>query len=160
MSTERTNQHLVRWNSLSERLFGAAADVTAAEAEELLKTAGIDPTGLKDSLFQRLLERAERYSGAGRPVPPVLQRALEDLQPASGRKVEEATVSRTAQLAIARLLREIAELPERMSSGIAPTFTAAYRDRKELSARDNKILDEVAQELQERIRTRRPETHE
>lgn len=153
MKTEFSDQRLARLNRLSERLFGEAVEIEPAEAEELLKTAGIDPARLKGALYQRMLERSRGYSDAGQLQPPLLRQALEDLKPVSEGSKTEGTMAWTARLAVTRLLSQIRELPKLLNAGFTPVFTAAYRNRKELSARDKQILDQVAEDL-------RKKTHE
>lgn len=143
-------ERIARLNRVSESLFGEAAEVETAEAEELLKAAGIDPGELKNRLYRRMAERSQTYSGSGRPVPPLLRQALEDLRPGSTQRAEETPLFRTARLGIVRLLREIAELPSRLDKGLVPTFTAAYRNRRELSAGDKKVLDEIGENLRKK----------
>lgn len=154
MSTKRMDEQLTKLDVLSDRLFGEAAEVGGAEAEELLKSAGINPEGLTGSLYQRMLERGGKYSKAGLPLPPLLSRALEDLRPVAEPNEPETTTARTARLAIARLFEEIRGLPKLLGAGFTPTFAAAYRNREELSARDKQILDEVAEDLRKRIADR------
>ena len=84
MSGERIEERIARLNTLSERLFGEPAEVEAAEAEDLLKTAGVDPEALKNSLYQRARERSETYSRTGKPLPSLFRKALEDLRPGRG----------------------------------------------------------------------------
>jgi hypothetical protein len=151
MSAEQINQRIKRWNTISERLFGEAEEMETAEAEELLKAAGIEPALLKASLYQKMQERSETYAGTGRPVPPLVRKALEDLRPPPARPDREDTgASRTARLAIQHLFDEIAALPQRLSAGFVPVFTAAYRNRTELSARDKKTLDKIARDLRKK----------
>lgn len=94
-----------------------------------------------------MLDRSEEYSRAGKPLPPLLRKALDDLRPVPDGEPDEGAVSRAARLAITRLLREIRNLPARLNSGFTPAFTAAYRNRTELSVRDKKVPDEVTEDL-------------
>jgi hypothetical protein len=153
MSTRSFEESLARLNTLSETLFGEAADMDRREAEELLRTAGLDPEKLKTALYQRMLKKSEEYSRAQRPLPELLQQALEDLQPVSH---QENPVARTARLAIARLLAEIRDLPQLLDRRMAPAFSAVYRNKKQLSPHDKKILDGVTADLRERIEGREP----
>lgn len=133
---------------LSEALLGDPTEIETAEAEELLKGAGLDPDVLKASLYRRMRERSGTYTAAGRPVPPLIEKALEDLRPpAAERDREDKPEFRMARLAIQQLLREIRELPQRLGAGFVPAFTAAYRNRTELSDRDQKTLDKIAEVL-------------
>ena len=139
------DEHLMR---LSEALLGDPTEMETAEAEELLKSAGIDPNELKASFYRRMRERSETYVAAGRPVPPLIEKALEDLRPpAAEPDREDNSEFRMARLVIQQLLREIEELPKRLSVGFVPAFTAAYRNRTELSDRDQKTLDQIAEDL-------------
>jgi hypothetical protein len=150
MSTEDFDKQFMEWARQSERLFGEPAEVDSAEAEELLRTAGIDPDRLKSTLHQKMLERSKKYTDAGKPLPPLLQQALEDLKPAAEQRSGETASLQAARLSIARLLRDISELPVRLGAGLVPVFTAAYRNRTELSAHDKKILDEIGENLRKK----------
>jgi hypothetical protein len=151
MSLERMDEQLARLNSLSERLFGDATEVEPAEAEELLRSAGIEPAKLKDDLYQRMLERSEAYTRSGQPPPALLTQALEDLQGHRDGSANESTSIETANIAIANLLKEIGELPRLLGAGVfSLSFTAAYRNRRELSTRDKMILDGVAEDLRKK----------
>lgn len=158
MSSERTDARFGPWSGMSDRLFGEPAEVDSFEAEDLLKTAGIDPAKLRGALYQRMLERGEEYSRAGQPLPPLLKQALKDLQSRPEASHPESAMARTARLAIARLLQEIRDLPKRLDAGWTPAFTAAYRNQTELSARDKKTLDGVTEDLRKCIVERK--THE
>jgi hypothetical protein len=149
MSKEGIDAQLTRLNRLSDSLLGDPAEVETVEAEELLKTAGIDPAQFTNSLYQRGLQQRENYVGPRRAVPPLLEKALEDLQPPTAEpKVAETAASRKARSAITHLLREVADLPKKLNAGFVPAFTTAYRNRTELSAHDKKLLDQVAEDCQ------------
>lgn len=133
---------------LSEALLGDPSEMETAEAEELLKSAGIDPNELKASFYRRMREQSKTYTAAGRPVPPLVEKALEDLRPRDTEQDrEDQSEFRMARLVIQQLLREIQELPQRLGAGFVPAFTAAYRNRTELSDRDQKTLDKIAEDL-------------
>ena len=91
MSPERVEDRIVRLSTLSERLFGEPAEVETAEAEDLLKTAGLDPEALKNFLYQRALERSETYFRTGKPQPALLRKALEELRPGKERNGGNST---------------------------------------------------------------------
>jgi hypothetical protein len=147
MSGENMDERLLR---LSEGLFGEPAEIETAEAEELLKAAGIDPARLQESFHQRFHDERERYRKAGHPVPPLLEKALADLRSRAEQEPEESAESRTARRTIARLLQEIAKLPDRLNAGFQPAFTAAYRNRTELSDRDKMTLDRITADLKKK----------
>lgn len=145
MSAGPKDERLARLNGLSNCLFGEATEVGPAEAVEMLQAAGIDPARLKAALYGKALARSAQYSKAGEPLPPLLRQALFDLRPDSGG--DEATVAQAARLAIARLLEEIRALPIRPEAGFAPMFMAAYRNRKDLSVGDKKVLDGLVNDI-------------
>lgn len=147
MSTERMDERIARLNREAEGIFGDPAEVDAAEAEELLRAAGIDPARLKANLYEKFRERGGSYSEAGRPLPPRLRQALEDLRPSAQTGEEESPLARAAKLHVGRLLAQIRNLPNLLKMDGKPAFTAAYRNRTELSARDKKVLDRIADEL-------------
>ena len=144
MSAERMDEQLARLTRASEGVFGEPAEVDAAEAEELLQAAGIDPARIKANLYARF---QEKYSEAGTPLPPRVRQALEDLRPGANAGGEGSVLARAAKLHVDRLLAEIKNLPNLLKMGGTPAFTAAYRNRTELSAHDKKVLDKIADEL-------------
>lgn len=153
MSAQVFDERLGRLSKLSDGLFGEAADVDSSEAEELLRAAGVDPHQLKNAMYQRMRESVRKYSEVGKPLPPLLKRAVEDLQPSAAGHLDENDLVRTAKAVVARLLEEVRNLPSLLLDGhFTLVFTAAYRKKKELSPRDKKLLDDVADELQKRVR--------
>lgn len=146
-----SDQQLTRFNSLSDRLFGDGSDLEPGEAEELLKASGVDPDKLLGDLYLRMLEQSRKYSDAGKPLPPLLKQALDDLNPASEKGERESTLAREAKLAIAHVLRKIKEMHTPLEAGMLPTFTAAYRSRTELSSRDVAVLDSISEQLGNRL---------
>lgn len=147
MRAERMEERLARLNLVSERVFGDAAEAGAEEAEELVKAAGIDPARLKDSLFEKFEQLSEEYLRAGRPLPPLLDKALEDLGPGRETRGGRSPLGRGARLHVQRLLAEIGDLRNRLAANHTLAFRAAYRNRKDLSARDKQTLDAIAEDL-------------
>ena len=135
---------------LSDRLLGVPDEMDAAEAEELLRAADIDPQGLKARLFQRFDGLARRYAAEDRRVPPLLKQALADLRPGVSSSRGERESVREAQAAIRTFLKQAKQLPELLANLPNLTFAAAYRNRKELSEHDKELLDETAEYLQRR----------
>lgn len=152
MSAEEVEKQIARWNALSDGLFGEADEIDIAEAEELLKAAGVDPARLEENLYRRMLAHREEHLRDGKPVPELLEQAIRDLQPGAGPHDDESHLLRTVRLHVKRLLTQIRNLPELLETGMTPAFTAAYRNRSELSARDKKTLDKMAAELRKKTR--------
>ncbi len=147
MSAEHSESQLARLNALSDRVFGEAGEIDAAEAEVLLQAAGIDPARLKSDLYERFKERSSTYAASGKPLPPRLRQALRDLEPSAQASSEESLLIRAGKLRVRRLLTEIKNLPLVLELEGTPAFTAAYRNRRELTARDKQVLDGIADEL-------------
>jgi hypothetical protein len=150
MSIERIEERIARLNRLSDGIFGEPDEVETVEAEELLKSVSIDPARLKRSLYARFQEQSERYRNTGKPLSPLLRQALEDLRPEVNESGEESPLARTATLHVKRLLTAVKNLPRLLEMNAAPVFTAAYRKRTELSVRDKKILDKIAEDLRKK----------
>jgi hypothetical protein len=121
------------------------------EAQTLLHSAGIEPEDLKVRLEERLDRQAETYRRAGKPVPVLLKRALDDLRPLTSAPRNESELARQAKAAVRGVMERVKLLRSlRLEKG-APGFTMGYRNKKELSDRDKKLLDAVAEELRKRV---------
>lgn len=152
MSAEDVEKQFARWSAFSDELFGEADEIDIAEAEELLKAAGVDAVRVEENLYRRMLAHREKHMGDGKPVPELLEQAIRDLQPGAGPQDDESHLLRTVRLHVKRLLTEIKNLPKVLETGKTPAFTAAYRNRSELSVRDKKTLDKIAAELRKKTR--------
>ena len=151
MSTESGNEKAARINSLSERVIGGPAEVDASEAEELLNTGGVDPMRLKESLYLRMLEKSEMYLDAGKPLPPLLRKALKDLRSSRAGGESVSSLAETPRRHVAQLLKDVENLPKLLDMSGTFAFMAAYRKRAELSARDKETLDNIAEDLRRKI---------
>lgn len=147
MSADSSDKKIARLNSLSDRVIGGLAEVDASEAEELLRTAGIDPLQLKENLYLRMIERSKMFSAAGKPLPPLLQKALEELRPSQAGGESVSSLAETARRHVVQLLKEVEKLPKLLDRSETLTFMAAYRMRAELSVRDKETLDNIAEDL-------------
>jgi hypothetical protein len=86
-------------------------------------------------------------------VPIALEREDKECQNQPLRTAPEPEtdeLSLKARLAITRLLHEIRELSKLLKGGLKPSFTAAYQNRSELSARGKRILDGITDNLSKR----------
>jgi hypothetical protein len=68
-----------RINRLSEALIGAPDEVGKEEAEQALREVGLDTEILQERLYQRLYDEAQQYWKAQKDLPPLLKKALDDL---------------------------------------------------------------------------------
>jgi hypothetical protein len=135
---------------LSDKVFGAPNEMDAVEAEELLRAANIDPQELKERFHARFDALAKKYAAKGQRVPPLLKQALADFRPGLSHSRAERELAREAQTSIRQLLKQAKQLPQRLANLPSLTLAAAYRNKKELSEQDKKLLDEVAEDLQSR----------
>jgi sugar-specific transcriptional regulator TrmB len=132
---------------LSDRILGDPKEIDAVEAEELLQAANIDPQELKARFHRRFDNLAREYAAKGQRVPLLLKQALADLRPGVSRSRAERELLREAQAAVRNLLKRATQLPRLLAKIPNFTLAAAYRNKKELSERDKKLLDDVARNL-------------
>jgi len=108
---------------LSDRILGPPNEIDAAEAEDLLRAMNLNP---------------------------LLKQALADFRPGASHSRPERELLRQAQTAIRQVLRQVQQLPQLLQQLPDLTLATAYRKRKELSERDRKLLDEIAEQLRNR----------
>jgi hypothetical protein len=150
---EKTNLFSAKANRLallSDRILGAPEEIDAAEANELLREASIDPQELKARFHRRFDNLAKEYAARGKRVPPLLKQALADLRPGVSQSRTERELLREAQTTVRHLLMQAKQLPQLLAQIPNLTLAAAYRSKKELSDRDKRLLDEVAQQIARR----------
>jgi hypothetical protein len=133
---------------LSDRILGDPKEIDAVEAEELLRAANIDPQGLKARFHRRFDNLAKEYAAKGQRVPPLLKQALADLRPGVAHSRTERELLREAQTAVRNLLKRATQLPQLLAKVPNLTLAAAYRNKKELSEHDKKLLADVARNLE------------
>ena len=138
---------------LSDKVFGAPNEMDVVEADDLLRAADIDPEELKARFHARFDGLAKAYAAKGQRVPPLLRQALADFRPGVSHSRAERELLREAQTSIRHLLKRAKQLPQLLAKLPSLTLAAAYRGKKELSERDKKLLDEVAEDLQRRVYT-------
>jgi hypothetical protein len=151
MKKFRSEKQYKRFDQLSLGLFGEPAEVGSAEAEELLRCAGTDPDQFKARLYERLYDEARSYWQARKPLPALLKRALDDLRPSTAPPCSEKDLARQAKRVVERVLEQVDRLPSLVEGKPSLVFAEAYRQKKELSARDKKFLDRVTDDLRRRI---------
>jgi hypothetical protein len=141
---------------LSDRILGDPKEIDAVEAEDLLRAANIDPRELKARFHRRFDKLAKEYAAKGQRVPPLLKQALADLRPGVSHSRTERELLREAQTAVRHLLKQAKQLPQLLAKTPNLALTAAYRNKKELSEHDKKLLDDVARNLESRKKTVKP----
>lgn len=124
------------------------------EAEGLLRTIGIDPDAVKVALYRRFRRQAKTHWREGKPLPPLLKQALEDLRPVTAPLRREKELARQARTAVKRVIERVNALPGLLRMESNPAFSMAYRNKKELSDHDKEVLDTVADDLRKRIEDR------
>lgn len=145
-----------RLAQLSDSLYGSPSELESREARELLRRARIDPEEVKACLYRRFDALAKEYAAAGRPVPALLKQALSDLRPGVSGSPKERTLVREARAAIRSVIDHAQRMQERLARLPRVTLATAYRNKKELSERDKKLLDDLAEDLLKRNNHSRP----
>ena len=135
---------------LSDTVLGAPNEMDVAEAEELLRAADIDPQDLKARFHARFDNLAKAHAAKGQRVPPLLKQALADFRPGVSDSRAEREWVREAQISIRLLLKQAKQLPQLLAKLPSLTVSTAYRNKKELSEQDRKLLDDVAKDLSRR----------
>jgi len=135
---------------LSDRVLGPPNEIDAAEAEDLLRAMNLDPQELKAEFHRRFDALAKQHAARGERVAPLLKQALADFRPGASHSRPERELLRQAQTAIRQVLRQVQQLPQLLQQLPDLTLATAYRKRKELSERDRKLLDEIAEQLRNR----------
>lgn len=141
---------------LSDSLYGSPSQLDAGEARELLRRGGIDPEDVKARLYRKFDALAKEYAAAGRPVPALLKQALSDLRPGVPGSPKERALVREARAVIRSVIDHAQSIQERLARLPRVTLATAYRNKKELSERDKKLLDDLAEDLLKRNNRSRP----
>lgn len=139
-------------NRVFENLFGKASEMDLVEAEALLSAAGIHREELQANLHRRFHRELQRYRRAGKPAPRLLGQAAEDLLPIGMPARNERELYGQAQFVVKRAVARAKVWLTLAQGQEVPVFTMAYRQKKELSDRDKKVLDAVTEALRKRIR--------
>ena len=109
-----------------------------------------------------IARRIEQTSGNlllvnyGTLYPALLKQALSDLRPGVPGSPKERTLVRQARAAIRSVIEHAQRMQERLARLPRVTLATAYRNKKELSERDKKLLDDLAEDLLKRNNRSRP----
>ena len=140
----------------TERLFDEISEVTKAitEGDEALTVeevradlcaTGVDPDDLRARFHERVKQLAERERLANRTVPQSLKRAIDSTQPTEQLPNDPIKATEFAN-----------QWLEKFSSAfvLPPTLESAraYRALDDLSAPDQKALDELEEELKDKVK--------
>ena len=154
--TDSFNASAARIALLSDRVLGSPSEIGAAEAEDLLRAVNIDPQELKAEFHRRFDALAKEHAARGERVGRLLKQALADFRPGVSYSRPERELLREAQTAIRQVLRQAQQLPQLLRQLPDLTLATAYRKKKELSEHDRKLLDEIAEQLRNRGKDRKP----
>jgi hypothetical protein len=136
-----------RLEKLSDALFGAPDELTAAEAAADLEAAGVDVEALHRRMYDKLCLLARDYRLKGQKVPPRLGKALEDLRKRVGQPRTTEEFERRADSAIAKLLEGVRARPLLGRPKLA--FSSHFRHQtSEQAAEDQHIIENLKQELE------------
>jgi hypothetical protein len=141
-----------RLNKLSEAVFGGPEEISREEARELLRSAGIDADTIADAVYARLYKQAQEYWMAQKPLPPLLEKAIEDLRPSTASPRNEKEMATQAKARIERAVEQ-SRHPHTWMQSTTPEFRpSAYRGKKKLSKKDESALDEIAKRLNDKLK--------
>jgi hypothetical protein len=145
---EETRNRITR---LSEALFGTADEIGKEEAEELLTGAGLDSEATNERIYNRLYAEAQQYRIAGKDLPHLLKKALEELRPLSAPPRNEAELARQARAGVERIVEKAKLLASTLVPETPLTFAESYRNKQGLTDTDRKSLDAVQEQLKRKI---------
>jgi hypothetical protein len=141
-----------RMSKLSDSLFGDAEEIDRGEAEELLRTAGLDPETIASEVYARLYRQAQEYWIANKPLPPLLKNAIDELRPLTAPPRNEKELGSQARTRMERKVEEARSFPVWTQSTTPEFRPSAYRNKSELSEKDKTVLDEITKRLNNKLK--------
>lgn len=146
----KNNSRDGRLNKLSDALYGAPDELTAAEAAEDLEAAGVDREALHRRMYDKLLLVARGYRLKGEEVPHRLVKALEDLRKEVGQPKTKEEFERHADSTVLRLLDGVRARLAPGSPKLA--FSSDFRHQtSEQSPEDQKIIESLEREIEKDV---------
>jgi hypothetical protein len=138
------NRHAESFEESLEMLFGRESDLTDEELDEELKACEIDAAELQADAHKHLLEYANHhYRSLDKDVPEKLEKALRALRPPSAAEKAKAIV-RSAEHLVGNFLDTAKPKSSELKDNTSPTLKRqtqfAFRNKKELSAKDKDLL--------------------
>src|SRR5580704_12956520 len=139
---------------ISDALLGQPEEIGPEEAEELLRVVEFNIDAVSANVYRRLYKEAQQYWIAGKTLPPLLKRALDNLRPLTEPARNEQELGKQAKARVERIVEEANVFPL-MSQTQAPQFQVfAYRKKTELTKKDRSLLDEIAEEMKNDVHHR------
>lgn len=152
MTRKQQERLLSEVAALADRLSEVDDALSAAELDEHLREAGIDPAALGRRLHDGVKAIMARLSEAGKPVPRYLTQVADATAPL------EEIASLSPKAALEKLRGWVQEIRERASMPSAPlseealAVLRAYRKTGDLTREDARLLDELETQLKARAR--------
>lgn len=145
--SKRDREKLVRdVQELAARLTEADDLLTPAEVRSTLALAGCDPENLRETLHRAARALADRQRAKGKPAPLAVQQVIEATGPAH-------EIPGDLRRALEKATRWVKSLGEPIAPPLGElAVLRGYRKTGELSANDQKLLDELEEELKRRAR--------
>lgn len=140
-------------NKISEALFGVGDDISSEEAGEILTEAGFELDDLNNGLYAHLYKEAQQFWMAGKPLPELLKRALDDLRPASASPRNEKELANQAKSRIEQIVEQTKLLASTLGRELE--FAESYRNKGNLSKEERQTLDQMKKDLTARIKRER-----
>ena len=141
-----------RINRLSEALFGEPDEMGLEEAEELLRSAGMETDSVSANMYRRLYKRAQQYWSAGQPLPPLLKQALNDLRPLTEPPRTDAELLTQAKARVEGMVEQARGFPFLQEREVPSFGVSAYRNKKGLTDKDKSVLEDIAGEMNQEMR--------
>jgi len=143
-----------RINKFSEALLGRPEDISLEEAEELLRLAEFDIDSVSANLYRRLHKDAQQYWMASKSLPPLLKQALDNLRPLTEPPRNERELGKQARARVERIVEAAKIFPVLSHTHGAEFQVSAFRNKKDMSKRDQSLLDEIAEEMKNEVHRR------
>ena len=135
-----------RLSQRSDALFGGPDDLSAAEAVEDLEAGGIDREELRSRMYEKLCAVARECRLNQEEVPPLLNKALEDLRKRVGPPRTKEEMDRRADATVSKLLEAVKTPMSRAFTVLE--FNASFRSQaSQQPAGDRQIIDKLEKEL-------------
>ena len=145
MKNRKLNERLDR---MSDALFGTPENMDLVDAVEDLKTGGIEPEELCIRMYEKLRLEAQAYRLRQEYVPPLLQKALEDLRPSTVPPRTQAELDCQASSTVSRIVEAVKARFTLPSDSSGLTLSPSFRNKKsEKSAKDQQIMGRLENEL-------------
>jgi hypothetical protein len=142
---QNENKFDKRWKVVFDSLFGNIEEMDGPEAEEILRSAGIDYESVRRKMYDKLAQSATALRLEQKAVSEDIQQALNAFRPLDAPPRSEDEAKKQARGIIDRFFGKAIEGQPTLR------FALSYRNRGELTEADVKLLDSVVDKLKKQI---------